>query len=230
LKLAVFTDYDGTITREDTVDLILDEFGADDWRETSHRLDGAGASNIERMTAEFEGLAAGRDDVRELVRREVHIDEGFRSLADLCRRRGWPLVVLSQGVAESVETVFEKYDLEGIEWHANALSGGDGAPRIVFPEKDDLPEELGCGGCGVCKSGHIRRAAAEGRTTVYIGDGITDRCPAGVADVVVARDYLRRYLCERGAEFTPFERLDEVREALERLFPEEAEYDAGRAS
>ena len=45
MKLAIFTDYDGTITVQDTVDLVLDTFGAADWRDTSARIDATGAGD-----------------------------------------------------------------------------------------------------------------------------------------------------------------------------------------
>ena len=48
-----------------------------------------------------------------------------------------------------------------------------------------------------------------------IGDGISDRCGAGLADVVFARAHLARDLAETGVAFEPFEDFVEVREWLE---------------
>ena len=78
MKLAIFVDYDGTITVEDTVDLVLDTYGAKNWREISHRLDAQGAGDIERMSAEFVGLNVPRKTVTDLIRETVHIDETFK--------------------------------------------------------------------------------------------------------------------------------------------------------
>ena len=219
MKLAIFADYDGTVTVEDTIDLMLDTFGAPDWLETSKRLDAAGATNIERMTAEFADFKASTNDVRALVREKVHIDETIHDLIEYARQRRWKFVVVSQGVRESVETIFEKYGIHGVEWHANALNPAGGGTKISFPELGAINDGECNRLCGVCKSGYIRQAKRGGYTTVYIGDGITDRCPAAVADVVFAKRYLKKYLGEKGIPFIPFETFTEVRDRLAAEFP-----------
>ncbi len=221
MKVAVFTDYDGTITQQDTVDLVLDTYGAPDWFEISRRLDAEGATNVERMTAEFEHLHATRDQARHLIHEKVTIDETIHDLIDYVRARGWKFVVVSQGMRESVETIFEKYGITGVEWHANALGGPDGDLHLDFIEKGVIQDGECNDLCGVCKSGYIRQAKREGYTTVYIGDGITDRCPAETADIVFAKRYLKKFMGEKGLPFTPFETFTEIRGHLEAMFPAE---------
>ncbi len=50
---------------------------------------------------------------------------------------------------------------------------------------------------------------------VYVGDGISDRCVAGMADLVFARADLARFLTADGVAFVPFEDFVDVRERLE---------------
>jgi len=221
LKLAIFVDYDGTITIEDTVDLVLDTYGAADWRDISHRLDSQGAGDIERMSAEFVGLNVSRETVKNLIREKVHIDETFKDFLEYARARGWEVVVLSQGMRESLETVFEKYGIDGVEWHANALGGPDGDLHIEFPERATVVDEFYDDRAGVYKPGYVRRASRAGFTTVYIGDGITDRPPAEVADIVFAKRYLKKYMAEKGLDFIPFETFADVKRELEERFPAE---------
>ncbi len=221
MKLAIFADYDGTITIEDTVDLVLDTYGAADWRETSHRLDAEDVGDIERMSAEFAGLNVSRKAVVDLIREKVHIDKTFKKFLDYADSRGWEVVILSQGLRESIETVFEKYGINGVEWHANALGGPDGRLEIEFPERGSVVDEFYRDREGVYKPGYVRRASRQGFTTVYIGDGITDRDPSEVADIVFAKRYLKKYMWEKGLEFIPFETFEEIRRELERRFPAE---------
>ena len=218
MKLAIFSDYDGTITTQDTIDLVLDTFGAPNWLEISKALDRAGAKNIERMTAEFVGFHASVAEVKALVSERIGIDETFRGLVDLARGRGWKLVVLSHGISQSLETMFEKYGISGVEWHANALREDNGSVRITFPEQYAIEDGECSTLCGVCKGGHLRRAKREGYTTVYIGDGITDRCGAGRADIVFAKRYLKKYLTQQGKPFVEFQSFADVTAELERRF------------
>lgn len=223
LKLAIFTDYDGTITTKDTIDLMLDTYGAADWLAVSKKLDSQGATNIERMTAEFADFKTTRAKVRSLIQEQVGIDESFKSFLAYARLRGWKIVVLSQGVRESIETIFGKYGIDGVEYHANNLCGDDGDLTIEFTERGSIVDD-GCHDkCGVCKSGHVRRAKRQGYTTVYIGDGITDRCPAAQADIVFAKKYLKKYMTQNSLPFVPFETFDEIEKALLERFPADNE-------
>jgi len=223
LKLAIFTDYDGTITTTDTIDLMLDTYGQKDWFALSRRLDAAGATNIERMTAEFTPFNATREQVRTLLTEKVGIDETFVGFLQYARSRRWKVVVLSQGVRESMEAIFAKFGIESVECHANALTAPGSPCGIAFPEKGTVRND-GCGGlCGVCKSGHISRARSMGFKTVYIGDGITDRCPAAAADLVFAKKYLKKYLTQKGLPFVPFETFADIERELAARFGDEDE-------
>ena len=194
MKLAIFTDYDGTITIQDTVDLVLDTFGAADWRDTSARIDATGAGDIERMAAEFVGLATSIENVREFIRENVTIDETFVDFLAHCRSRGWEVVVLSQGMGESVEEMFAKYGIDGVEWHANALGGEDGDLRIEFPERGTVVDEFYRDREGVYKPGYIRRAAREG-SHVDAGGAV---CRVGCRAAVDGQGRRRtRLTCER---------------------------------
>jgi 2-hydroxy-3-keto-5-methylthiopentenyl-1-phosphate phosphatase len=54
-----------------------------------------------------------------------------------------------------------------------------------------------------------------GEPLVYIGDGVSDRCAARMADLVFARADLARDLAADGLPFVRFEDFVEVRERLE---------------
>ena len=51
----------------------------------------------------------------------------------------------------------------------------------------------------------------------YVGDGVSDRCVCGAADIVFARAELAEWLREADRPFTPFEDFGHVRDRLERL-------------
>ena len=51
----------------------------------------------------------------------------------------------------------------------------------------------------------------------YIGDGVSDRCVCGAADIVFARAELADWLRTADRPFTPFEDFGRVRDGLERL-------------
>ena len=65
--------------------------------------------------------------------------------------------------------------------------------------------------CNHCKSHWLVSAREAGDRIVYIGDGTTDRCPAGHADLLFAKSGLRRWCEERWIAHQPFESFHEIR-------------------
>ena len=111
-----------------------------------------------------------------LLRAQVGIDPGFPPFARWCAARGIPLTVLSAGFEEIVGLYLPPEEFPGLEVRANRLRPGTW--ECCF--RDDSPH-------GHDKAAALRSARAEGRRTVLVGDGFSDREPAAVADLVFAR-------------------------------------------
>jgi 2-hydroxy-3-keto-5-methylthiopentenyl-1-phosphate phosphatase len=66
----------------------------------------------------------------------------------------------------------------------------------------------------VCKQAPIKDAKHDGLTTVLIGDGLSDRKAATLADVVFAKGTLARWCRVAGVPAVEFDTLADVRSAL----------------
>lgn len=177
-RLHVFCDFDGTISRPDTLQFLTERFGggAALYKESGRLLrDGAVtlrdaiARDIGSITVPFEQAAAA------LVR-EVTIDPGFRPFARWCASLGVPLTILSAGFAEIIDVLLVPAELPSVEVHANRLAPGTW--RCVFRDASAVGHD---------KSVAITAAKRRGHRTVFVGDGFSDREPAAVADLVFAR-------------------------------------------
>ena len=82
---------------------------------------------------------------------------------------------------------------------------------LRFPHEDRC---CPCASCGVCKQAPIKDAKYEGFTTALVGDGISDRKAAALADVVFAKGPLARWCRLAGVPVVEFDTLADVREAL----------------
>jgi 2-hydroxy-3-keto-5-methylthiopentenyl-1-phosphate phosphatase len=83
--------------------------------------------------------------------------------------------------------------------------------ELLFPHEDRC---CACSSCGVCKQAPIKDARYQGRTTVLIGDGASDRKAALLADVVFAKGPLASWCARFGVPCHRFETLADVRRAL----------------
>src|SRR5213596_1255849 len=97
-KLAVLTDFDGTITRTDVAEAILEEFAPASWWdiEELHRARKIGTR--ESMAREFALLHAKQADLIRFVDDHVEMDDTFRDFAAFCQRRQIPLEIVSEGL------------------------------------------------------------------------------------------------------------------------------------
>ncbi|MHB8513396.1 MAG: haloacid dehalogenase-like hydrolase [Actinomycetota bacterium] len=196
---SVFIDFDGTITRVDTGQYLLEQLGTPDWKHFDELFDAGAIGSRECLIAQFAMLP--RDEA--LVRKtafEVEIDPGFYALVMLLERFDAEITVVSDGFGLYIEE-----RTWGVRTIANApdLSRG----TISFPNADPTCE---CAQCGCCKRTPIMQARSRGRFTIMIGDGTSDRHAARAADLVFAKDGLAQWCELNEIPFMHFNTLSDV--------------------
>jgi 2-hydroxy-3-keto-5-methylthiopentenyl-1-phosphate phosphatase len=144
-------------------------------------------------------ISAPLDVVVAFLLDTIVLRAGFRELVE----RYDPLIV-SMGFHELINPLLER---DGIDARvvANRLDPAPDGWRAVFREQET------CAVCGEpCKRSDV--AGLDG--FVYVGDGFSDRCVAGAASRVFARDGLAEYLAARGIPFEPFTDFRDLDAAL----------------
>lgn len=195
--IRIFSDFDGTITREDVGDALFERFGG----EASLKAVAEYRSGALPATACFEAECSACGDVDEgelgrfLDAREI--DGTFGEFAGWCGEMDIPLVILSDGMDYYLSRILERHGLGHVDLRANHLDLGPspvpGAVRFTpsFPYTDEV-----CDRCACCKRNHMLTDSADEDVIVYIGEGYSDRCPARYADLVFAKDDLLRWCRE----------------------------------
>jgi 2-hydroxy-3-keto-5-methylthiopentenyl-1-phosphate phosphatase len=210
-KLLIACDFDGTITQNDTLHLIVGRYGQRGlWQAIEPRLRAGELTLEQAMQEEFASVRATPGQVRELVLREAGLRAGFPELVAWARERGHRLVVLSSGFRYVIDAVLGRFGLGHLEVASHEAEFSLGGCRLVWADRGER-----CAVCGRRCKRHDVRARRAGETLVMIGDGVSDRCVARMADVVFARAHLARDLVADGVPFLAFEDFHEVREALE---------------
>ncbi len=203
----VFCDFDGTITMQDTTDVVLRELAAPDWVSLEEAWVAGRISAAECMRRQV-ALIQGDDAALEAVLERIELRPGFQSFVRWCEAHGLPLVMVSDGVDHLIAHVLRRFGLDHLPVVANRLVGTAGARRLENP----WGASACAGGSGVCKC-LIARAQERG-SMVYVGDGRSDFCVAEEADLLFARSTLAARCLERGLEFVPYETFDEVQQYL----------------
>jgi 2-hydroxy-3-keto-5-methylthiopentenyl-1-phosphate phosphatase len=207
----IFCDFDGTISRQDVVDLMLDTFAEPQWREIEKEWDAGRITARECLDRQMACLQVHEDDLANLLDK-VEMDRGFLELAVWAQASGYPLIVFSDGFDWIIQRLFAKHSIDvqklGIRIIASHLEFKAGAPRWGFPYSNNCSH-----GCGTCKPEIIHEFANDS-TVVVIGDGRSDRFAVDFAEQVFAKGWLQGHCSRAGIPYHPFSTLSDVLQQL----------------
>ncbi|KAI9267786.1 HAD-like domain-containing protein [Helicostylum pulchrum] len=219
VHVQVFTDFDGTLSLDDTGILLIDDrrsMGPERRRVLEHEI--------------LEGTKTYRDAVQEMWDNvgltweeawadhldNCTIDPGFPSFNDYCLANNFPVTVVSSGLnpvlekimknflgekAKAIEIIANKGQVEGnswkITWRDDSIYGNDKSLTLA----------------------KARETAGKDTIFVFCGDGVSDISAAKHADVLFARkDRDLEFYCKREKiPFIPFETFAEVERVVRNL-------------
>lgn len=206
---AVFSDFDGTITTHDTLELIIDTHPTGYDMRMAFEADLLGGQTTFRagLAKMFEQIEMEWEEAMRVVKAGSKIDPHFPEFAAWCSQRGMPVHVLSSGFRSIIQTMLNDAGVNDIRITSN-FATVEGR-RWVLSWNDDS-------GHGHDKAASLKAAKAAGKRVVFMGDGISDVASAAEADILFARKgrTLERIARERGLPFIPFDNFAEVKERL----------------
>jgi HAD superfamily phosphoserine phosphatase-like hydrolase len=207
LSLAIFVDYDGTITDVDTFDVLVRLAAGDEtWHEFERELRAGRMTLRDALAREAACVRLSRLDALALLESRARIDPTFPAFVRLAHDRGAWIGVVSAGIRSIIGPALERIGVD-VPLFANDVDFDAGGWRMTFIDESELGHD---------KAARVRAAAAAGARTVYVGDGISDFAGALAADVRFAKKgrALEQYCRERGVACTSFSSFDEISDAL----------------
>lgn len=208
--MRVICDFDGTISRRDTTDLVLEHLADPAWRALEEDWLAGRITAAACMRSQV-ALIGGSEVSLNALLDTVELDPGFVAFVAWCEAHAVPLSIVSDGVDHFISRILTRHDLGDIPVVANHLVGAPGAWRLEQPWGRE-----GCAaGSGVCKCAAAAAGLDAGNpTTVFVGDGRSDFCVSGRADLLFAKAALADYAAARAQPFVAFETFADVRRAL----------------
>lgn len=206
----VFCDFDGTITRCDTTDYVLARLARPEWEAVEAEWN-AGRITAAACMRRQVGMIEATNAELEAVLDSVELDPGFVGFVEWCEAEGIPVSIVSDGVRQFIDRILSRHGLQRLPVVANRLAGGPKRRRLEQPWMRE-----GCAaGSGVCKCAVAAQNRPEGRETmVFVGDGRSDFCVSGRADILFAKSKLADYATSRGRPYIAFDTFEDVTRAL----------------
>ena len=208
----MFLDFDGTISRCDVVDAILERYADPAWLQVEEQWRAGVMGSRECLQVQMDLVRASRDEIDALLD-TVGLDAGFVHLLEACARRGIPVHVVSDGFDYCIQRILGRGGrdmrrlLGGARICASHLEpAGDDRWRVGFPF---FPRECGHG-CATCKPWVMRLLNPTHAPAIFVGDGLSDRYAAASADIVFAKAGLATFCLEQQIPYIRYDHLGEV--------------------
>src|SRR5262245_13777111 len=201
MRTAYLCDFDGTIAPSDIGAALFRRF-ATHGREAAAaafrrwKADEIGSRELTEI--ECGCMVATFEEALEFAR-DHGIDPDFAGFARAARARGDAVMVVSEGYGFYIADQLARAGLSDLRWRANHARFEGSRLTPEFPWADPH-----CHRCGNCKAQYVREYKALGFRVVFVGDGLSDRCGAKVADVVFARASLWDWCRSAGVAAQPF--------------------------
>ncbi len=206
--MRIICDFDGTITRQDSTDLVLETLADPEWQVLQAEWVAGRLSGADCMAGQVALIGGSAGDL-DAVLDTVELDPGFPAFVDWCERRGLALSIVSDGVDYFITRILARHGLEQLAAVANRLTGEAGNWGLRAPRNG--PDCAA--GSGVCKCAAAALDAPDD-TLVFVGDGRSDFCIAGHADVLFAKGQLAAHADNLERPYLPFDTFDDVRRSL----------------
>lgn len=207
MKRIYFTDFDGTITKLDTTDAMIETFAQNDWREIMRKWELGELTTKESARLFLRHLRVTPAEAKRFLE-SIPIDETFRDFVNYVESRKEKLYILSDGFDFNIKTILHKCQLNHLKFYTNRF--------LIYKDHYDLatPYASSCNKCGTCKKTLVEKLKADAEQIIYIGDGISDICASQSADIIFAKGHLLQYYKTKVIPVIPFSSFNEVTKNL----------------
>lgn len=207
-ELAVYVDYDGTITDQDTFAVLArDLVPPERWQQLEDELAQGKLTLREMLSIHASYLRSSLAEADAILAQRVAFDTSFSDFVAECERQKVAVAVLSSGVAALIACAMQRHGLARVQVLAGEVAFDP--QGWVFHHRDESAN-------GHDKAASVQRMQAAGRKVVFVGDGVSDYDAALVADIRFAKRGrpLEKFLQERQIPFTAFTSFAQVKAAL----------------
>ena len=210
-KIAVLSDFDGTITTNNVLNSLYEKFAAPSYRETLERWNRGEISTMEEIETVFATVSASRAEMESFMD-TVELDPGFPSLLIYCIETGIKFAIVSDGLIWYIEYIMRHHGIQEVAVYACEIHFERGGYRFSYPWFDPSTPMR-----SVSKSTIVRDYQSKGYKVVFVGDGVSDFEAAQVADIVYARDVLLAYTKGKGIQAKEFSNMGDIIGDLKKL-------------
>ena len=167
MKLAVLSDFDGTVTLNDTFRNVAERFAQGDWMAVDDQYVKGQITLEECLRRQGAMVKASKSQILDELNEVTRFRAGFDNLIDYCKTNHYPLVLVSAGLDFVIKHFLRRQKWRKMELYAAAAKCTPTGIKFDFPKlKDNRSISL--------KDDTVRYYKTKADTVAYIGDGRWD--------------------------------------------------------
>ena len=208
----VFFDFDNTITTFDVLDDIIKRFSINkDWKVFESAWQRGEINSRECLEGQLRSIRISKRNLLHYLSR-IKVDRHIHKLFNLLIREGIKPVVLSDSFTFIIKSILLNSGIKAAKIYANRLNfcGNRLIPSFPYEHKH-------CASCAHCKKKNLLQRVFRDKIIVYIGDGLSDICPAECSDIVFAKGSLLKHFRRTKRLCLSFNTLDDIYKYFRRL-------------
>ncbi len=209
-----FLDFDGTVTKSDVVDMILERFASNEWKTVEQEWVSGKIGSRECLTRQLALVSATKEQLMRLVT-EVEVDPHFASFLKTAKKFHIPVTIVSDGFQIVIEEVLRRVfnDNPGFSMalpvFSNNLEWQHSSIKVKFPSGAVCEHH-----CANCKSRVIRTHRKPAEKIIFVGDGLSDRFAASASDLTFAKGKLLKFCEEKNINHKKYSSFKDIEEWL----------------
>jgi len=204
-ECCVFFDFDNTITLYDVLDDIVRRFSVNkEWQALEKAWREGRIGSRECIGGQLQLIRVTKKELERYISR-VKIDPHFHQLFAMLKREGIGPVILSDSFSFIIKSVLSNNGINGVKVYANKLRFDGNRLIPSFPYQDKL-----CNRCAHCKKKNLLKTNVKDKIIIYIGDGLSDVCPAECSDLVFAKGNLLEHFRSKKMLCVAFRSISDI--------------------
>ena len=204
MKIAVLSDFDGTLTLQNALNTLYRKFGAPFCKEVEELWDRGEISTMEEITTCFSTFNASREDMENTLS-GIALDPAVHQFLRFCHEQDYEFAIVSDGLRWYIDFILSNHGIYEVAIYANEIHFTHNGFQFSFPWHDSSSPLR-----GVSKLSIVRSYQARHYKVVFIGDGLSDTDAIQAADIVYARDELLEYARLQDIRTIPFNNLNDL--------------------
>lgn len=187
--IQVFSDFDGTITKEDTLNKFLQVYADKKWLDVEERWIQGEIGSKECIEEQMKLFPSMTEKIMNDFVDSIEIDETFVPFYNYLKSENIDFCIVSDGFDLFIKKILKRYGISDVKIFSNKVTFENGKFLTSFPySKNDCLRQSGVCKCNVLKSNRIVT-----KRLIYAGDGISDFCVSKMADILFAKGSLLEY-------------------------------------